>query len=982
MYDGAGQEFVEFTNTGTVAVDMTGWSYADNSQTPGAVSLNGFGLVQAGESVILCENNATTFRTIWNLCSRVKVIGGSTVNLGRSDEINLYNASNTVVDRLTYGDQAYPGTIRTQNKSGWVNAAGVGTNTISNWTLSAVGDAEGSAASTLGDVGSPGKSTRATVAYTTCPPGVMRITEYMYDGAGQEFVEFTNTGTTAVNMTGYSYADNSRAPGAVSLSAFGTVQPGESVILAENNAATFRTIWGLCSGTKVIGGLTVNLGRSDEINLYNASNSLVDQLTYGDQAYPGTIRTQNKSGWVNAAGLGTNTISNWTLSATGDAEGSAASTLGDIGSPGKSTQALIAYIPCTGNAGAPVIAMNVTTTSNYIDGGATTAPASPFAISAARNDATDPVAATGIDFTISDDATPVNNLTVTVASSNQSVVPNANLALSGSGASRNLKITPAAVGYADITLTVNDGVNSTTYVLNYAASQPVTTGSLWPTGIADASAALALDDNYMVIANDESNILYVYDRRNSGLPAKTFDFNSGNLLGLTDGSTGNWKEVDVEAMAKSPSQANRSYWLGSMSNSSSFNDKPNRNRIFAIDITGTGTATSFTPAGNYAGLRSQLINWGDTHGYNFSASAADGKDPKLIDGFNAEGMVFGPDNTTLYIGFRAPLVPTGTRTKAVIAPVSNFETWFNNGAPAGNAVIAAPIELDLGGRGIRDMIRLSNGHYVIVAGSYDETAIPAIFKWSGNRADAPVLLPFNITGMNAEAVLPVNQGGQLALDQLQIISDNGDNIFYNDGVAAKDLPQDNFKKFSSSVIVSTGGNVLPVQFEYFIAQRSNNHVLLEWQTGHTDNAGSFELLRSTNGRDFITIGIVTAAPNQTAYTYTDVNPGNKRLYYRIAARDLTGRSYSSSIRIVNGEGLVKDIRVYPTVVQNGMFTINTGAKGNYQVTVYNSAGALYSRTRFTNPAIDMATTGWPAGVYWVTITDDNGLKHTEKIVLP
>ncbi len=63
-----------------------------------------------------------------------------------------------------------------------------------------------------------------------------------------------------------------------------------------------------------------------------------------------------------------------------------------------------------------------------------------------------------------------------------------------------------------------------------------------------------------------------------------------------------------------------------MSNSSSFNDKPQPQPLFATDITGTGAATSFTNAGYYAGLRQQLIAWGDANSYNFSASAADGKD--------------------------------------------------------------------------------------------------------------------------------------------------------------------------------------------------------------------------------------------------------------------------------------------------------------------------------------------------------------------
>ena len=177
-------------------------------------------------------------------------------------------------------------------------------------------------------------------------PGAMRITEYMYSGANGEFIEFTNVGGTAVDMTGWSEDDNHRVAGTHSLSAFGVVQPGESVILTETAIATFRTAWALCAQVKIIGPYTTdNLGRSDEINLYNASNTLVDRLTFNDQTLGGP-RTYNKSAWVKAAGLGTNTPTNWTLSATADTEGSFASTGGDIGSPGKSTRATVSYNPC------------------------------------------------------------------------------------------------------------------------------------------------------------------------------------------------------------------------------------------------------------------------------------------------------------------------------------------------------------------------------------------------------------------------------------------------------------------------------------------------------------------------------------------------------------------------------------------------------------------------------------------------------------
>ena len=648
-----------------------------------------------------------------------------------------------------------------------------------------------------------GTSSARNISVTVIPvPGAVRITEYMYNGGGSgsvgEFVEFTNVGGTPVSMTGWSFDDNSRLPGSQSLSAFGTVQPGESVVLTEIPAYTFRTNWNLCPSVKIIGGNTNNLGREDEINLYDATNTLVDRLTYGDQTYsPGSIRTTLKSGWVNTTGLGTNTITNWTLSSIADAETSFASTLGEIGSPGKSSRAIIPFDPCLIVNGTPTIIMNVNATTNYLDGAQTVAPTSPYGISGVINDPTDPAQTLGIDFIINDAETAVGSLTVTASSSNTSVVPNANISLTGGGASRNVKITPIAVGYTDITVTVNDGSYNASFVINYAASVASTTpaSTFWHTGMSDASDAIAIDSNYFMSGDDELNVLNVYSRAASGLPLVSYDYTSN--LALPD--PGN-PEVDLEAATNSTANANMTYWLGSMSNGKSpFPDKPNRNRIFATSHNGTGASTTFSFVGYYGNLRGELISWGDANGYNFTASAAAGVDSKSVSGFAAEGMVFGPDNTTLYIGLRAPLVPTSNRTKAVIAPIQNFETWFNNGTPSGNPTFGSPIELDLGGRGFRDLIRLSNGTYVIIAGNPSGSPLTsAIYKWTGNTADAPVLITTSADGiLNMEGAMQINSGGNLSLSKLQVISDGGDEILYADGNEAKSFTDLNLRKFRS-----------------------------------------------------------------------------------------------------------------------------------------------------------------------------------------
>ncbi|MEW6677731.1 MAG: lamin tail domain-containing protein [Pseudomonadota bacterium] len=163
MYSGTGGEFIEFTNLGTSAVDFTGWSYDDDSRTPGVFDLSGFGLVGAGESVVITEDTAVTFRADWKLAASVKVLGGYTNNIGRADEINLFDAGNTLVDRFAYGDAVYPGTIRTQGKSGTpANLAALAPQFVTaDWVFASAGDSFGSYASNAGDIGNPGAFTLA-----------------------------------------------------------------------------------------------------------------------------------------------------------------------------------------------------------------------------------------------------------------------------------------------------------------------------------------------------------------------------------------------------------------------------------------------------------------------------------------------------------------------------------------------------------------------------------------------------------------------------------------------------------------------------------------------------------------------------------------------------------------------------------------------------------------------------------------------------
>lgn len=78
----------------------------------------------------------------------------------------------------------------------------------------------------------------------------------------------------------------------------------------------------------------------------------------------------------------------------------------------------------------------------------------------------------------------------------------------------------------------------------------------------------------------------------------------------------------------------------------------------------------------------------------------------------------------------------------------------SGGGTAGTATFGAPIELDLGGRGIREIRKNASNQYAIVAGPAGDNpgTAPADFRlytWTGNAVDVPVLRSTDLTALNA-----------------------------------------------------------------------------------------------------------------------------------------------------------------------------------------------------------------------------------------
>jgi len=267
-------------------------------------------------------------------------------------------------------------------------------------------------------------------------------------------------------------------------------------------------------------------------------------------------------------------------------------------------------------------------------------------------------------------------------------------------------------------------------------------------GMCDASAAIALDTAHFVVANDERNTLIIY-RIGDPAPGVRLDL-SGFLGTKTD------KESDLEGAAQI---GDRIYWISSHGRNSKGDEQPRRYRFFATDIKRGANPPTVAPVGQpYQALLTDLKAAAALAKYDFTNAAT--KPPEADGGLNIEGLAATEDGK-LMIGFRNPLSAAG---RAIVVILDNPDELIA-GKPAR---FGAPMEPDLGRRGIRSMERVGTD-YLIIGGRTGDTGDFVLFRWSGKPAEIPAPVPtVALAPLRAEALFAIPGG-----DRVGILSDDG-----------------------------------------------------------------------------------------------------------------------------------------------------------------------------------------------------------------
>jgi len=585
------------------------------------------------------------------------------------------------------------------------------------------------------------------------------------------------------------------------------------------------------------------------------------------------------------------------------------------------------------------------------------------ALPAAIGDPTNPT----LSLKVSDEGVEPGELTVTASSSNTSVAPT--VEVSGSGATRTLTVTPGStVGHSTITLTVKapeGGEASTTIDYGLSANQGDASDRYYA-GAGNGSTAIDVGGGYMVVGDDENNILRLYHERSSGEPVKTFDFTKS----LPNGAA----EIDIESSARS---GNTLYWLGSMANKNSGNPEPARDIVFAATITGSGANTELTYLGSYKHLREDIVEWDEANGnpLGLANSAAAGKEPKQTDGFNAEGLEFAPGSTsTAYIAFRAPLEPPNNRNDALLIPVTNFSSLVTNGNPGSTkATFGSALQWDLGDLGLRELRRNAAGEYLAIAGSPDASNSSfALYEWDGNPADQPVLVKTPLPPVDEGAWEDIVSVPEPIADgsTVELLEDNGDSVWYADGLTSKTgmpgpLQKDIGRVFAIS-LPAPPPPAAPGTPQLSAGSTPNQgEFTLSWEASST--AGVTYTLQHENAEG----GWSTVASGLTAteFAFTSGNPEAEGTWaYRVIATGSGGESEPSAA----SSPVVVD-RTPPSIEIDCPASVDVGQSASATVTASDAQSGLASDPSGT-VGIDTSKAG-PVTIER-TATDNVGLSTT------
>lgn len=286
-------------------------------------------------------------------------------------------------------------------------------------------------------------------------------------------------------------------------------------------------------------------------------------------------------------------------------------------------------------------------------------------------------------------------------------------------------------------------------------------------GTCDASGAVAIDARYFAVADDESNVLRVYDSEKGGPPIVKADMTPSLDLKKKKNP-----EADLEAATQLGKYA---LWISSHARNKKGKSQPDRLRFFATNMP-TRDAQIRLEGEPYTALLEDMMR--EPQLAQFDLASAAERAPQEEGGLNIEGMTSTPDGGVL-LGFRNPLPKGRALLVTLLNPLDPM-----HGKPAR---FGEPTLLELGGLGVRSL-SWWRGRYLIAAGHYDHGGVSRLYAWKGDASPPERIATPPLDDLNPEGFFTPEER-----DEIMLLSDDGSRELK--GERCKDLEDERDMRF-------------------------------------------------------------------------------------------------------------------------------------------------------------------------------------------
>jgi len=181
----------------------------------------------------------------------------------------------------------------------------------------------------------------------------------------------------------------------------------------------------------------------------------------------------------------------------------------------------------------------------------------------------------------------------------------------------------------------------------------------------------------------------------------------------------------------------------------------------------------------------------------------------------------------------------------------------------------------------------------------------------------------------------------------------------------------------SGFFTKTNSGTLPVTLLSFSAQKTDNSVLIKWQTTNEININRYEVESSSDGINFVKLGLVAAGNSSSVVNYqlTDNSAWVSEVrYYRLKIIDNDGKyKYSNIVKLSNKQ--TGNISIYPNPVTNA-FIINLPDTKliHSKATLSDANGKLVKNISINYQQQTVNISELSAGIYMLRLADGTVIK--------